>query len=375
MPALPHLSRDTLLAQGGGPDPATGALAVPIHPAVTFARDPDGALRSPIGYGREGQDNLRRVEALLAALEGGADALLFPSGSAAATNLLLTLRPGDHLLLQRGMYYEFLDWIGRYAAAHGIALDQVDPSDPAALAAALRPGRTRLVWIETPSNPHWRSIDIAAVAALSRPAGATLLVDSTAATPVLTRPIEHGADLVLHSATKALNGHDDVMAGALVCARADPAWDALRALRYASGAVPAAAEAWLLLRGMRTLALRVGRASHSAARLAAALDGHPALERVLYPGLPADPGHAVAARQMRGGFGGLLSLQLRGGPPAAGRAAAALTLFHRATSFGSCSSLAEWRANGPAPELLRLSVGLEDPAELLADLQQALAAA
>ncbi len=373
-----EMSAETLLARGGdGADPATGALAPPLQPSVTFSRDSSHALRNPVSYGREGQANWRQVEELLAALEGGEDALLFPSGSAAATALMLALRPGDHLVIHDGIYYEFAEWIGRYCADHGVALDRVDAGDPAAVRRSLRPGRTRLVWIETPTNPTWRTLDIRAVADVLPP-GVLLAVDSTAATPALTRPIAHGADLVLHSATKYLNGHDDVMAGVVVTRRADAYWERVRGMRYSAGALPGAMEAWLLLRGMRTLSVRVAQSSRSAARIAEALSAHPAVERVLYPGLPGDPGHAVARRQMRGGFGGMLSVLVRGDAVRALAVCGATELFHRATSFGSTSSLIEHRrtiegemSDCPA-NLLRLSVGLEAVDDLLADLRRAL---
>ena len=378
MTQRPEFSAETLLAQGGGgADPATGALAPSIQPSVTFGRDAAHALRNPVSYGREGQANWRQVEALLAALEGGEDALLFPSGSAAATALLLALRPGEHVVIHDGIYYEFAEWIGRYCADHGVALDRVDASDPEAVRRSLHPGRTRLVWIETPTNPTWRTLDIRAVAEVVPP-GALLVVDSTAATPVLTRPVEHGADLVLHSATKYLNGHDDVMAGALVARERGPYWERVRAARYTSGALPGAMEAWLLLRGMRTLAVRVAQASRTAARIAEAMAAHPAVERVLYPGLPGDPGHAVARRQMRGGFGGMLSLLVRGDAERALAVCGATRLFHRATSFGSTASLVEHRRtiegdrSDCPPNLLRLSVGLEGADDLLDDLRRAL---
>jgi cystathionine gamma-synthase len=246
------------------------------------------------------------------------------------------------------------------------------------LGAALRPGSTRLVWVETPANPTWVVTDIAAVCALAHAAGARVAVDSTVATPVLTRPIEHGADLVMHAGTKALNGHSDVVAGALVTARGDAFWERLRYLRGAGGAVLGPVEAWLLLRGMRTLYLRVAAASAAAQGLAERLLPHPGVAAVLYPGLPEDPGHAIAARQMRGGFGSMLSIRVQGGEPAAMAVASRLKVFKRATSLGGVESLVEHRASieGPGspapPDLLRLSVGIEALADLARDLEDAL---
>jgi len=259
-------------------------------------------------------------------------------------------------------------------------VDLVDGSDPGAIAAALRPGATKLVWIETPANPTWAITDIARAAQLAHDAGARLAVDSTVATPLLTQPIALGADLVMHSATKYLNGHSDVVAGALVTARQDDFWARIETLRHDGGAILGPFEAWLLLRGMRTLPLRVERACRTAALLAQRLAAHPSVAAVLYPGLPDHRGHAVAARQMRGGFGGMLSIRVKGGEEAAIATAARVRIWKRATSLGGVESLIEHRASveGPdtpvPPDLLRLSVGIEDPDDLLADLDQALGA-
>jgi len=242
----------------------------------------------------------------------------------------------------------------------------------------VRKGETRLVWIETPSNPTWDVIDIEAAAEAAHSAGAMLAVDSTVATPVLTRPVEHGADLVMHSATKYLNGHGDVVAGALVTARRDEFWDQLAEQRHSGGAIAGSFEAWLLQRGMRTLFMRVRQASESALRIARDLEGHPALEAILYPGLASHPGHSVARRQMHGGFGGMLSLRVRGGADAALAVAGKCEVFIRATSLGGVESLIEHRYSieGPAspipPDLLRLSIGAEAVEDLIEDLRQAL---
>jgi cystathionine gamma-synthase len=242
----------------------------------------------------------------------------------------------------------------------------------------MRPGRTRLLWIETPANPLWSVTDIAGAAEIAHRAGALLAVDSTAATPVLTRPVALGADVVMHSATKYLNGHSDVIAGSLTTARKDEFWERLVAARSGGGAILGSFEAYLLLRGMRTLFPRVERACHSAQQIAEALSAHPGIAEVLYPGLPAHPGHAVAVRQMTGGFGGMLSVRVAGGAEAAIAAAAKVEVWQRATSLGGVESLIEHRfsiegADSPVPpDLLRLSVGIEDPADLLADLDAAL---
>ena len=372
----------TLAAQGGpaaaSPD---GDVVPPVRPATTFARDGAYALPGGIAYQRDESPALHPAEALLAELEAGAAAKLFASGMAAAAALVQALRPGDHIVAQDVMYWGLRGWLRDFCHAWGLALDFVPAGDPDALRAALRPGQTRLVWVETPSNPTWTIVDIAAAAEAAHTAGAALAVDSTVATPVHTRPLTLGADIVLHSATKYLNGHSDVVAGALVAADADTVlWDRVAANRLQGGALLGAFEAWLLLRGLRTLFLRVPRSSATALWLAEQLDGHPKLTHVLYPGLPAHPGHDLAARQMQGGFGGMLSLRVAGGRAAALRVACACRLFQRATSLGGVESLIEHRAStegpdSPVPEdLLRLSVGIEAPADLRADLEEALAA-
>jgi len=246
------------------------------------------------------------------------------------------------------------------------------------VAAAIRPGRTRLLWVETPANPMWEITDLTALCELGHAAGARVAVDNTVATPVLTRPFEFGADLVVHSATKYLNGHGDVLAGAVLAARRDPFWERIRSWRRNAGVMCGPFEAWLLLRGMRTLFLRVHRASETALAIATRFDGHPALSSVLYPGLPSHPGHRIAARQMHGGFGGMLSLRLAGGAGEARAVLGAVRVFKRATSLGGVESLIEHRrdAEGPSSpvpdDLLRLSVGIEPAADLIADLDAAL---
>jgi cystathionine gamma-synthase len=277
-------------------------------------------------------------------------------------------------LVPRNMYWAFRSWLLKFAAPWGLGIEFYDNASIDDLAAKARTSKPRLIWVETPANPTWEITDIAAAAALAREVGAALAVDSTAATPMLTRPIELGAHVVMHSATKYLNGHSDVIAGVLATAADDELWQRIRYVRSGGGAVPGPFEAWLLLRGMRTLHLRVGRACESALAISRALEGHPGVSRVLYPGLESHPGHAIAARQMRGGFGGMLSVQVAGGEAAAKAFAARLRVFKRATSLGSVESLAEHRASveGPGtlcpPDLVRLSVGVEHVGDLVADL-------
>jgi cystathionine gamma-synthase len=303
---------------------------------------------------------------------------MFASGMAAATAVFQSLLPGDHVLVSRVLYWGVRKWLAEFALTWGLDVEFTDTSDLGAVAAAIRPGRTRLLWVETPANPMWEVTDLAAVCGLAHAAGVRVAVDNTVATPVLTRPFEHGADLVVHSATKYLNGHSDVLAGAVLTARRDPFWERIRSWRRNAGAVLGPFEAWLLQRGMRTLFLRVHRASESALAIATQLSGHPALTQVLYPGLPSHPGHQIAVRQMSGGFGGMLSIRLAGGAEHATAVLRAVRVFKRATSLGGVESLIEHRAavegpSSPVPaDLLRLSIGIETVGDLVADLNSAL---
>jgi cystathionine gamma-synthase len=379
MPRRP-LHPATLAAQAlGWTDPATGAVVLPLYTATTFERDPDNQYRRGRSYGRADNPGYDQPEALLTALEGGAASLLFASGMAAATAVFASLPVGAHVVAPLVMYWALRRWLNAATVSGALAAEFVDAASPDELRGAVRPGQTRLVWIETPANPLWPITDIAAAAEIAHAAGALLAVDSTAATPVLTRPLALGADLVMHSATKYLNGHSDVIAGSLTASRTDEFWDRLVMARSGGGAILGSLESYLLLRGMRTLHLRVERACRSAQRIAEAMAAHPEVLSVLYPGLPSHPGHGVAARQMQGGFGGMLSIRVKGGEEAAIATAARVELWKRATSLGGVESLVEHRASveGPGspvpPDLLRLSVGIEDPDDLIADLAAALA--
>jgi len=377
----PHrLKPRTLAAQALGQiEPATGAVVPPIHVATTFIRDPDNQYRAGYSYGRADNATVRQAEAVIAALEQAPAATLFGSGMAAATALILALPEPSHIVASAVMYWAFRDWLANEAPRYGHRVDFVDSSDTDALSRAVEPGKTRLVYVETPGNPLWSITDIAAAADISHRAGAILAVDSTAATPVLTRPLTLGADIVMHSASKYLNGHSDVIAGVLAAAREDALWTRLQGIRARHGAILGPFEAWLLLRGLRTLHVRVTTQSESAALLAERLSDHPRIAAVLYPGLPSHPGHAIAARQMDA-FGAMLSIRVRGGEQAAVATAARVQVWNRATSLGGVESLIEHRASveGPSspcpPDLLRLSVGLEDLDDLYADLDQALRA-
>jgi len=353
-------------------------VVLPIHTATTFLRDPDNRYRRGRSYGRADNPSYDQPQALLTALEGGAATLLFSSGMAAAAAVFQCLPRDSHVVAPQVMYWGLRGWLRNFADAWGIAVDFVDATSLDALRGAVRPGRTRLIWIETPANPLWSVTDIAGAAEIAHGVGAVLAVDSTAATPVLTRALGLGADLVMHSATKYLNGHSDVIAGSLTTGREDEFWARLRTARSSGGAILGSFEAYLLLRGMRTLFPRVERACRSAHQIAQALSQNPRVLDVLYPGLPGHPGHDVAARQMTGGFGGMLSIRVRGGADAAIAVAARVEVWKRATSLGGVESLIEHRASveGPdspaAPDLLRLSVGIEDPGDLIADLEAAL---
>src|SRR3989454_3019192 len=349
----------------GDIDPVYGALVPPIHPSTIYEFGPDGVYRSGRAYTRADNPTYDHAERLLAALEGGAGCVLFASGNAAATAVFQSLLPGDHVLVSRILYWGVRKWLAEFAVAWGLDVEFVDTTAPAAVTAAIRPGRTRLVWLETPANPTWEITDLAAVAEIAHAADVRVAVDNTVATPVLTRPIELGADLVVHSATKYLNGHSDVLAGAVVTTRRDPFWERIRSWRRNAGCVLGPFEAWLLQRGMRTLFLRVRRSSESAFALARHFHGHPALTVVLYPGLPSHPGHDVAARQMTGGFGGMLSIRVAGGEKGAMAVAAAVQGFKRAASLRGVGSLIQHRRSprgpsAPAPaDLRRPAIGLE----------------
>lgn len=369
----------------GWVDSTTKAIAPPIHTSTTFIRDPDNQFRSGRTYGRDNNPTFDQAEAVLTALEGGHASLLFASGMAAATAVFLAMAPGDHVLAPKVMYWSLRNWLLNFATHWGLRVEFIDMSDPDSLRRAIQPGRTKLVWIETPANPLWTITDIALTCEIAHAAGAMVAVDSTAATPVLTRPLDLGADIVMHSATKYLNGHSDVIAGALTTREDSALWQRIKPLRAQLGGVLGTFEAWLLTRGMRTLFPRVRTACTSALAIAEHFAKHPRILEVLYPGLPTFPGHATAAKQMRGGFGGMLSIRVRGsGTEAASAEAAAIAtaaniqLWKRATSLGGVESLVEHRASiegagTPAPaDLLRLSVGMEDTGDLIADLEAAL---
>ena len=381
MTDTPSWTPRTLLAQAlGHVDEATRAVVPPIHVATTYIRDPDNEYRSGFIYGRPDNATIHEAEAIIAKLENAEAAMVLGSGMSAATAVFMALRPGDHVIASSVMYWALRAWLMKDATEWGLKVDVVDTSNLEAVRAAIRPGETKLVWLETPSNPLWSITDIRAVSDIAHAHGARVAVDSTGASPILTRPLDFGADIVMHSATKYLNGHSDVIAGALATSKADDFWARIRRVRHTFGQILGPLEAYLLIRGMRTLHLRVTAACASAMELATRLSNHAAVSEVLYPGLPTHPGHELAKRQMQGGFGGMLSIRVRAGEAAAIKAAAQVQLWKRATSLGGVESLIEHRASiegpgSPCPtDLLRLSTGIEDVNDLYADLDRALKA-
>ena len=374
------LHPETLAAQGMGKvaEPYRD-IVPPIYVSTTYERGADGDFPGGRTYSRAENPSYDQAEALIATLEHAAAAMLFGSGQAAAAAVVQTLAPGDRVLAPRNMYWGWRKWLSDFAGSWQLGIDFYDNASIDDLAEKVRAQRPRLVWVETPANPTWEITDIAAAATLAREVGAIVAVDSTVATPLLTRSIELGAHIVMHSATKYLNGHSDVVAGALATAADDALWQRIRYVRGAGGAVLGPLEAWLLLRGMRTLHLRVAAACANAGAIAEAFDGHAQLSHVLYPGLGTHPGHEVAARQMGGGFGGMLSLRFKEGEAAARSFVARLRVFKRATSLGSVESLVEHRASVEGPgttcptDLVRMSIGVEHADDLIGDIGQALA--
>ncbi len=377
-----QLAPATRLAHGGhSPDANDGSVVPAWQPSATFARDDNYALRDArYNYARYDTPSWHPAESMLASLEGAQDARLFASGTAAGAAIVQALGRGDRIVAPRVMYHGLRAWMIEYCAQWGLQLDFFDAAEASSLERTLKAAPMAMLWIETPNNPTWDVIDIEAAVALAHAAGARVVVDSTVATPLLTQPLALGADLVFHSATKYLNGHSDVVAGAAACRENDAFWQRVVAIRGSQGAVLGSFEAWLLQRGMRTLSVRVRAACDNALTIARHFEHHERISAVLYPGLSSHPGHAVAARQMRGGFGGMLSLRVAGGREAALAAATRCRVFLPATSLGGVESLIEHRASIEGPDspipgdLLRLSVGIEAVEDLIADLEQALSA-
>ena len=375
--SAPHI--ETLSVHAGhAPDTATSAVSPPIHLSTTYVRAADGSYPHGFSYARVANPNRVQWERCLAALEGGTQALAFASGVAAAGAVFQALKPGDHVICSRDAYHGVMRLLRDIMQPWQLNVSFVDCTDLAALRRAVTPA-TRLLWLETPSNPLLKITDLAAAAEIARAHKIITVCDNTFATPVLQRPFDYGVDFAMHSATKYLGGHSDVLGGAIVARENHALAERLRFLQSEAGAVPSPFDCWLLLRGAATLPLRIRAQSQNALELARFLASHKAVEQVFYPGLESHVGHALATKQMRA-FGAMLSFTLKGGEAAAMRTAATVNLFTRATSLGGVESLIEHRASVEGPDtqtprnLLRLSVGVEHIGDLMADLDQALAA-
>ena len=356
-------------------DPATGAVSLPIHLSTTFERDAEGTYSRGFMYTRNNNPNRQALEQGISALEGGAAAAAFASGTGASMSIFQALAPGDHVLAHVDAYYGTSRLLREIFQRWGLDISFVDMSDLHAVEKALRP-KTKLAWMETPSNPLLKIVDLAAVAKIVHAAGAICVCDNTWA-PTLQRPFDLGADLVLHSTTKYFGGHCDVLGGIVVSKVEDDFFQRIRSIQYEGGAVPSPFDCWLILRGMRTLPWRMRGHSENAMRVADFLSGHRKVSRVHYPGLKLHPGHEIAAKQMSA-FGGMLSFEVKDGRDAAMSVAAKTKIITRATSLGGVESLIEHRASiegagTTSPEgLLRLSIGLENADDLIEDLDQAL---
>ncbi|SEK53366.1 cystathionine gamma-synthase [Pseudoxanthomonas sp. GM95] len=371
---------ETLAIHAGGEyDPETGAVVPPIHLATTFRHGPAAERIAGYEYQREGNPTNDRLRAAVAALEGAAQAITFASGMAAITTLLETLPPGARVIVPDDCYAGLRLLATEYLPERGMQVQRLDMTDLAAVTAACADG-IDVIWVETPSNPMMQVSDIAALAELAHARGALLVADNTFASPVLQQPLALGADIVMHSTTKYFGGHSDVLGGALAFAREDDLYRAVAHRLHITGAVMAPFNAWLTLRGCRSLPARMALHCSNAKALAEYLEAQPQVDAVHYPGLPSHPAHALAMRQMRQG-GGMLSVQIKGGRDAALAVAGALQIFTNATSLGGCESLVEHRVSveGPASvtpqNLLRVSVGLEHIDDLIGDFAQALAKA
>ena len=362
----------------GWVDDATKSVTPPLYPSTTFERNTDLSYHDGRCYTRADNPTYDQTSAVLNALEGGTETRLFASGMAAAVAVLHALNPGDHVVAPKVMYWALRSFMLDSGARAGLTFDFVDNGDTADWAKHIVAGKTKMVWLETPANPDWQITDITAVAEVAHAAGAQVVVDNTVATPLLTRPIDFGADIVMHSATKYLNGHSDVLAGSLTTAKDSEFWQRVCKQHASGGAVLGVFETWLLLRGMRTLSIRVERASANAMTIAKHFENHPEIEQIQYPGLESHIGHDIAKKQMTGGFGGMLSIRVKGGGKRAVDFHNQCKLFKRATSLGGVESLIEHRASvegptSPVPDdLLRLSVGIENGDDLVNDIETAL---
>lgn len=375
------LAPETLAAQAlRHLDEATGSVVPPMLATSTFARDENYDLREGYVYSRYAGPTTTHAEEIIATLEGADESLLFNSGMSASVAVVEALPPQSHVVAQGMMYHVGLQWLDRQAARGVISLDHFPAGDLDALAAQIQKGKTKLVWIETPANGDWSITDIAAAAELAHAAGAILMVDSTAAPPCTQQPLALGADISFHSATKYMGGHSDFTAGVLSARKDLALWEEIRSVRSFQGTILPAFEAWLLIRSLRTLHIRYTQASQNALAFATHFAQHPDIETVLYPGLPSHAGHATAAKQMQGGFGGMMSLLVKGAAHRALEIAKGTNIFIPATSLGGVESLIEHRRTVAGPDsgipenLLRISIGIEHIDDLIADMEQALAA-
>ncbi len=371
----------TLLARAGGfIDAGSGGVVPPMQPSTTYVRDEAYELMFPNNsYGRDQNDQVRLAESIICQMEDGAESLLFASGMASISTVLGYLKAGQKLLIQNEIYWGTTAWVRRSCEHHGVALIEANSADTETFCAIIAAEKPDLVFIETPSNPWLRTSDIPAISKASHAVGAVFVVDATAATPVLSQPLLLGADIVMHSVTKAINGHSDVIAGVLTCKDANSAiWEHVKTVRHEAGAILSPNSAWLLIRGMRTLPLRIERMCSNAMAIAQHLENHEKIEAVWYPGLSSFEGHELAAQQMNGGFGYLMSFLVHGGKAEALKFCGELKGIHRATSLGGVESLVEHRHTiegdvTACPEnLVRLSVGIESASDLIAELDGAL---
>jgi len=370
--------RTRIVQAGHFIDKETGAVVPAIQPSTTFARRENCGLVGKYIYSRNGSPTVDHAEGLICALEEGFETRLFASGMGAATALIETMKTGTRITAPTVMYHGVKTWLLRQQAMRGIDVDFFEANSIDSLSKAVIPGKTAMVWVESPVNPTWDVIDIAAAADIAHEAGAILVVDSTCAPPVISKPLLLGADISFHSATKYLNGHSDVTAGVLTARFASMRWDAVKEAQVGLGATLGSFEAYLLIRGLRTLFLRVEQASRNALAFAKHFENHKRIQAVLYPGLESHAQHKIARKQMIGGFGGMLSVLVKGDEAKTRAITGRLKVFTPATSLGGVESLAEHRKSveGPnsiVPEnLVRFSMGIEDVADLIADLEQAL---
>ena len=356
----------------------TGAVIPSIQPSATYARDNNYEIRKPYWYRRDGSQTTAHAEAIIAELENAQASLLFSSGMSACTAVIDHLPTGAHVVVPKVMYHGVLQQIQKYESNKRIVVSSYEAGNLADLAAVVRDGQTQLVWVETPNNPNWDVTDIVAAAEIAHAAGAKLLTDCTGTPPCMTKALDLGADISFHSATKYLNGHSDITAGVLSVKKVGQFWENIFWVRKLQGTVLHSQDAWLLIRGMRTLFLRVEKSCSNAMAIAKHFEGHQYIETVLYPGLPSDPGHEIAKHQTGGQFGGMMSLIVRGTEQNAIDVIRFCELFYPATSLGGVESLIEHRktVSGEGfpvhPGLLRLSIGIEDADDLIYDIEQSL---